>query len=321
MRLIEDLLNISQIISGKFRIRCEWVDPIKIVSEAVENARSSAEAKGLDLRLEIRSGAGGLIFADPARLQQIMWNLLTNSVKFTSRGSIVTRVDRVGDRLQIEVEDTGEGISVDYLPHVFERFSQADSSTTRRYGGLGLGLSLVRQLVELQGGMVAARSDGLGRGSTFRITLPAPEAKGAVWSAKPPAASAPDSILAGVRILLVEDEQDAREMIAHALRGFGATVDQAASAAEALDKFAAAAPDVLVADIGMPIVDGYELMLRLRTKTPKLPPALALTAYASNSDIERALSAGFQAHAAKPVQLQSLVNTVADLAGRASRAS
>ena len=316
-QLVDDLLNLSQIVTGKLQIRREIIDPFQLIKTTMETVIPSADAKQISLRLE-KDVQLPAISADPARLQQIVWNLLSNAVKFTPKGgSIVVALRQLRTELQISVSDTGEGISPEFLPQVFNRFSQEDASTTRRHGGLGLGLALVRQLIELHGGTVTVESAGLNKGSTFAVTLPLPGVP-----AKFPEAETPHvpigGALEGVKVLLVEDEADTREMIAYGLQQFGASVAQASSAAEALHEFASAAPDILVSDIGMTGMDGYQLLERIQSQTPQPPPAVALTAYATLADKERALRSGFQAHLSKPIALSELVSVVAGLLKRAS---
>jgi len=318
-QLIDDLLNLSQIITGKLQISREMVDVLQLVRTTVETIRPSADVKHITLQLESEV-ATATLSADPARLQQIVWNLLSNAVKFTSQGGNVSvAVRQVGDGLQIVVADTGEGISPQFLPQVFDRFSQADASTTRRHGGLGLGLALVRQLVELHGGTIVAHSAGINKGSTFTVTLPlAGEAPRSADAGTPPAHKPVGAALEGVKVLLVEDEADTREMIAYGLQQFGASVAQASSAAEALREFVTSTPDILVSDIGMPDTDGYQLLALIQGQTSQPPPAVALTAYATPADRERALRSGFQAHVNKPVELPQLVSVLAGLLKRAS---
>ena len=268
--------------------------------------------------------------ADQERLQQIVWNLLSNAVKFTPAGGEVriSAAAKEGASVSIRVEDTGKGIAAELLPYVFDRFRQGDTSTTKRHGGLGLGLAIVRHLVELHGGTVSARSAGEGRGAVFEIVLPiaalsprtpTPE------EVSPPSelVSRPRAVtaesLAGVHVLVVDDEADARELLAAALQEAGAFVTAAASVAEALAVVATTAISVVVSDVGMPVEDGYTFLRRLRAEAPvalRQIPALALTAYARAEDRQRATSAGFQEHAAKPIDPDVLVSTVAALVGR-----
>ena len=316
-QLVDDLLNLSQIVTGKLQIRREIIDPFQLIKTTMETVIPSADAKQISLRLE-KDVQLPAISADPARLQQIVWNLLSNAVKFTPKGgSIVVALRQLRTELQISVSDTGEGISPEFLPHVFNRFSQEDASTTRRHGGLGLGLALVRQLIELHGGTVTVESAGLNKGSTFAVTLPLPGVPAQFPEAETPHVPI-GGALEGVKVLLVEDEADTREMIAYGLQQFGASVAQASSAAEALHEFAMAAPDILVSDIGMTGMDGYQLLESIQSQTPQPPPAVALTAYATLADKERALRSGFQAHLSKPIALSELVSVVAGLVKRAS---
>lgn len=325
-QIIEDLLDVSRIVTGKLRLDVRQVEPVSFIDAAVESVRPAAEAKGVRLSKALDTGPTALS-GDPARLQQIVWNLLTNAIKFTPRGGRVeTRLSRVESNLEITVSDTGAGIKPEFLPYVFDRFRQADSSTTRRHGGLGLGLSIVRHLVELHGGTVRADSAGEGEGSTFTVSLPvAPvvgrdasaEARGARSTAERGALAAdlPGEIV-GLKILVVDDEEDARELLRAMLGGYGAQVLVAATAQEALNIAARSRPDVLVSDIGMPDVDGFELIRRVR----ELPaesgggvPAIALTAYARAEDRLRVLRSGYQMHVAKPVEMAELLTVIASL--------
>ena len=317
IQLIDDLLNVSQIIAGKLQIRREMIDPLDVVKRAIETARPSAEAKDIVLHLESPSTVPP-ISADPARLQQITWNLLSNAVKFTSKGGrIEVRVQQVRSDLEIVVADNGQGISAEFLPQVFNRFSQADSSTTRSHGGLGLGLALVRQLMELHGGTVSAQSGGLGQGSAFTISFPLPAVIERFPEERTPGKDRETRLrLHGIRVLVVEDEPDTREMISLALQRFGASVGQAGSASEALRQFVDAPPNIVISDIGIRDMDGYELLSVLRRRMADPPPAIALTAYATPADRKRALDYGFQAHMTKPIELSQLISTIADLLGR-----
>jgi CheY-like chemotaxis protein/anti-sigma regulatory factor (Ser/Thr protein kinase) len=259
------------------------------------------------------------VLVDPDRLQQVLWNLLSNAIKFTPKGGHVTvTAARRESAVRFTVSDTGVGIKPEFLPHVFERFRQAESSTTRAYGGLGLGLAIVRHLVELHGGTVAVHSEGEGRGTTFTVRLPA--------AATRPAEHAPAAIstrpagqsLAGLHLLVVDDEADAREVMRFMLERAGAKVRTADSAALALDAIREEAPDLLISDVGMPVEDGYVLLRRLRAMEEgqsRHLPAVALTAYATDEDTRRALQAGFDAHLSKPVEPPRLMEVLAGLAG------
>ena len=332
-QIIEDLLDMSGIISGKVRLDVQRVDLAALLREAVDTSKPSADAKGIRLTAVLDPLAGP-VSGDPARLHQVMWNLLNNAVKFTpKRGRVQVVLERVNSHVEVSVIDTGEGIRPEFLPYVFDRFRQADGSTTRRHGGLGLGLSIVKQLVELHGGTVLAKSPGVGKGATFTVTLPLtpvhadPEPD--VERRHPQAASgeyhADDDAcvkLSGVRVLVVDDEPDARALLKRLLENCEAVVTTAASASEALEALRRAKPDVVISDIGMPGEDGYALIRMIRA----LPldeggdvPAVALTAYARSEDRTRALLSGFQSHVAKPVEPTELVATVASLARRSGR--
>ncbi len=326
-QLIDDLLDISRVVSGKLRLEVGPLDLEAVVREAVESIRPAAEAKGV--ALDLQAGLGAAVTGDADRLQQVAWNLLSNAVKFTPRGGRVgVRVDCADASARLAVTDSGQGIAPEFLPHVFERFRQADGSSSRRHGGLGLGLALVRSLVELHGGSVEAFSEGEGRGSTFTIGLPARVGREPTGPPAPrpsrgePAPESPELSRAprldGLSVLVVDNEPDARDLVAAALRLHGARVVTAASADEALAALERESPDVLVSDIGMPDTDGYELVRRVRA----LPAgrgavrAAALTAYDRGGDRERALAAGFDAHIGKPVEPAVLAAAVARLAGR-----
>ncbi len=325
-QLIEDLLDTSRIISGKLRLERKPVDVADVVRAAVESVMPAANARQI-LVVKRLDRFAGRVLADPARLQQVVWNLLTNAVKFTPIGGEVTvTLARRSSLVEITVRDTGVGIASEFLPMVFERFRQADSSSSRRYGGLGIGLTLVKQLVELHAGSVRVHSDGEGRGATFTVTLPLyepevgeelrPRDTGGPSTARP----ADDAALEGIRVLYVDDDRDARELSEKILADRDADVTLATSADEALTVLRTRRPHVLISDIGLPEVDGYELIRRVRA----LPadeggriPAAALTAFARPEDRQKALRAGYQSHIAKPVVPEELVALVARLAGRA----
>ncbi len=320
-QLIEDLLDMSRIESGKMSLDLQRVDLAPIVHTGIESVRPAAEAKGIRLTSAC-SNVNGTVMADRDRLQQILWNLLTNAVKFTPRrGHIHVVLRRVDSQAEISVCDNGQGIAPEFLGQVFDRFRQADASTTRRQGGLGLGLSIVKNLTELHGGTVRVSSDGIGRGATFIISLPlhairsegGPEEESLRSLQDDEAVEKTD--LSGVKVLIVDDEQDSVEIVRRVLERSGANVSAATSMQEALDNFTSFAPHVVLSDIGMPHHDGYELISRLR----RLPggrsvPAVALTALARNEDRARALRAGFQMHVAKPVDFAELLTVVQNLA-------
>ncbi len=326
-QLVDDLLDVSRVITGKLRIEVVPVNLGAVVEAAASVVRPVAAAKGVALEVKF-DAEDATVNGDPARLQQVIWNLLSNAVKFTPvGGSVEARVRRAGSQLEVAVSDTGQGIPTEFLPHVFERFRQADMGTTRRHSGLGLGLAIVRNLIELHGGSVAVESEGEGRGSTFTVRLPVravrDEGQPVACVELPPR---PDAFgppvttpsLEGVKVLVVDDEPDARRLLTELLSRRGAEVLTAASAAQALEMLQAWRPHVLLSDIGMPDGDGYELIRRVR----ELPeerggrtPAAALTAYAGPADRARALAEGYHLHVAKPVEPAELAAVVAGLAG------
>jgi CheY-like chemotaxis protein len=305
-RLIDELLDLSRIVTGKMLVDKKLHDVSAAVRGAIEVMQPAAQAASIALHAD-PGGAPAFVEGDVTRLQQVVWNLLSNAVKFTPAGGRV-EVSIVQDEhaVEIVVKDSGVGIDPEFLPHVFERFRQAEEGASRRYGGLGLGLSIVRHLTELHGGSVHAFSEGLGRGAEFRVRLP--RASESV-ARTPVRAEARPTSLAGVSVLLVDDDEQARNVIGTMLASFGASVTEAASAAEAVQHFADDPPDVLVSDIGMPGEDGYALIRRLRRAEWNVP-AVAVTAYADPRDRDRALDAGFQAHLAKPVEPHELAATV-----------
>ncbi|HEY4588649.1 MAG TPA: response regulator [Thermoanaerobaculia bacterium] len=321
-QLIADLLDVSRIITGKLRLDFKPVDLRRIIDAALDSVRPAADAKGIQLEVSIAPLASPVL-GDADRLQQVIWNLLSNSIKFTSRGGRVdVRLREADANAVIQVSDTGIGIRPDFLPYVFDRFRQAEGSITRTHGGLGLGLSIVRHLIELHGGTAEVESEGEGKGATFTVRLPLraeltedPLDSTAVGHSL---FSKPD-LLSGVRVVVVEDEADTRELLVMALQQCGAEVAAYGSAPEALAALDRAVPDVLLSDIGMPVQDGYDLIHKLRARGPGRGgdvPAAALTAYARAEDRLRALEAGYQAHLTKPVDPSELISTVARLAGR-----
>lgn len=321
-QIIEDLLDMSRISSGKLSLDIQRVDLAATLANAVMAMRPAAVAKRI--RISMRTGQGPVIVAgDPMRLDQIFGNLLTNAVKFTPEGGTVeVGIDEGGDRVHATVADSGEGISAEALPHIFDRFKQVDSSTTRVHGGLGLGLSIARHLVEMQGGSIGARSDGEGRGAVFTVTLPLLRA--AVESPVGNPLGIQDlspeleRALAGISVLIVDDEPDARDLLQAVLTRAGADVALAASAEEALELIVSARFDVLVSDIVMPGADGHELLQTIRALEPPLQgvPAVALTAQAGRDQRRHALTSGFQAHLAKPVDASELLSVLAGLVRR-----
>jgi PAS domain S-box-containing protein len=323
-QIVEDVLDISRIVSGKLRLRIELVDIGRIVRDAVAGVRPAAQAKGVTIETVI-DDALQPIAADPDRLQQVLWNLLSNAVKFSGRGAYVSvHAAPIDEHVRIVVSDTGIGISPEFLPHLFERFRQADAGTTRERGGLGLGLAIARQLVELHGGNIDAASPGAGKGATFTVTLPASKEAHASRDTVEPREQEWESRIAvprleGIRVLAVDDDRDALRMVREILETTGAQVSTAASAAEALDALHQSEQDVLIADIGMPVMDGFDLIRHIRASP--LPSvrdvaAAALTAYARSEDSARATECGFQMHLAKPIDPAQLMAAVAALAGR-----
>ncbi|MEG4272168.1 MULTISPECIES: PAS domain S-box protein [unclassified Microcoleus] len=321
--LIEDLLDVSKILQGKLSLNIRPVDLALTVESAIETVNLAAAAKSIDIRTVLDPQIGQTL-GDSGRLQQVVWNLVSNAVKFTSAGGRVeVNLTRVGDRAQITVADTGIGIAREFLPYVFDYFRQKDGATTRKFGGLGLGLAIVRHLVELHGGTVAADSQGEGQGATFTVSLPlSPKVKGqenslAGFSER----STADEPLSGMRILVVDDEPDMRELISFLLEDAGAEVLSVAVPQEAIAALSNFQPDVLLSDIGMPGMDGYMLLRQVRSLEPErggLIPAIALTAYAGEFDRQQALQAGFHRHLAKPIEPDQLIKTIAALLSKNS---
>ena len=344
--LIEDILDVSRIITGKLRLNVRSIELFSVIEAGIDSVRSAAEAKEIQIE-SILDPSAGIILGDPERLQQVVWNLLSNAIKFTPKGGRVEvkleRVDQLAGWnvegsnqpanlqppnpcVQLRVSDTGKGINADFLPYVFDRFRQENSTTTRSYGGLGLGLAIVRHLVEMHGGTVHAESSGEGQGATFIVTLPLKvvPTQSSVPKLVSPTVGNQEPLnnscaLDGLQILVVDDEADARELLRTILKQYGAGVTAVASVGEAFEALRSLKPDLLVSDIGMPDEDGYALIRKLRAQEPegasKLP-AIALTAYAREEDRRLALEAGFHQHLSKPVEPAELLNVVAQLAGR-----
>ncbi|MBC7911793.1 MAG: CHASE domain-containing protein [Pyrinomonadaceae bacterium] len=324
-QIVDDILDVSRIVTGKMHMDVQQIDLNALIESAINAVRPAAEAK--EIKIEKRLEAGShLISGDANRLQQVFWNLFSNAVKFTTRGGLVgIQMQRVEAHVEIKVTDTGQGIGKEFLPYVFDRFRQADSSTTRRHGGLGLGLAIVRHLVEMHGGTVEAASEGEGMGATFTLTLPI-AAREAIDDREAQQASLAQqkssAPLKGLHILVVDDEPDAREMLRAMLERDEAKVTTAASAHEALEVIEAERPDVLISDIGMPIADGYDLLRELRRVDKargKHLPAIALTAYAREEDRERSLAEGFEAFFSKPTEPAELIKTVAQVAAQVEK--
>ena len=316
-QLIEDLLDISRIITGKLRLELRAVSVGAILEAAIDSVRPAADAKRIRLESDV-DGAPG-IMCDPARMQQVVWNLLSNAIKFTpEQGQVSLTASRSNGTVVIQVTDTGVGIAPEFLPYVFDRFRQQDAATTRAHGGLGLGLSIVRHLVELHGGTVEARSEGIGHGAAFLLSVPvAPLRIAEASSVAAPADPCLDELpsLAGVRVLVVDNEPDARALVAAILESCGAEVRSTESVAEAMLEIERERPDVLLSDIAMPSEDGYALIRKVRALDRSVPAA-ALTAFATAADRARALLAGYQAHIPKPIEPSELTAVVATLAGR-----
>jgi signal transduction histidine kinase/DNA-binding response OmpR family regulator len=325
-QLIDDLLDVSRIITGKLQIEPRPVDLCTIIEAAIEAVRPAFETKGVRFET-VLDAAACLVPADANRLQQIFWNLFSNAIKFTpADGQVSVAVKRAGLRVQVSVSDSGIGITPEFLPYIFDRFRQADGSTTRVHGGLGLGLSIVKHLVQLHDGAVEVASEGKNQGATFTVSLPLASDASAKKTETAAAAeqgnglpAAFSKLLEGLRILVVDDEADSRDLVTAILTRCGGEVRCCETATEALETFRAWKPDLLVSDIGMPHEDGYSLIRKLRKLRLKLAreiPAIALTAYATDDDRERTLSAGFQMHVAKPIEPKALVRTIAGAAGR-----
>ena len=325
-QIVEDVLDVSRIVSGKLRLNVQAVELSQIVREAVETSQPAADARGIRLAV-IVDPRGTLVSGDPDRLRQVLWNLCSNAVKFSERGGRVeVRLERVNSHVEITVTDTGIGIEPAFLPHLFERFSQADAGANRVHSGLGLGLAISRHLVELQGGRISALSEGPGRGSTFRIELPVRGIEAAVTdeirvhpAASDPAAAWRVPRLDGIRILVVDDDRDALALSREILEVTGATVTTADSGQDALDKLGNGVADVLIADLGMPRMDGFELIARIRASGEtaiREIPAAALTAFARSEDRVRAMRSGFEVHLSKPIEPGELMAAAATLARR-----
>jgi signal transduction histidine kinase/CheY-like chemotaxis protein len=323
-QLIDDLLDMSRIISGTLRLDVQLVEPDKVVEAALGTVHPAAVAKKIDLRVDLERGES-MVLGDPGRLQQVMWNLLSNAVKFTpSGGTVQVMLGRDGGDVVIRVADSGIGIEPEFLPHVFDRFRQQDASITRRHGGLGLGLSIARQLVELHGGTIGVSSPGPQAGTTFTLRLPLAEPQAA---ARPPSEHAVSDAatrlgqgaLAGVKVLLVDDAPDTLDVLQQILAHSGAIIMAAPNAGMALALLERERPDVIVSDIGMPEVDGFELIRRIRRRSAGAGgaiPAIALTAFTRQDDRNRAMQAGFNDYLAKPVEPGSLVSHIAHAVGQ-----
>jgi signal transduction histidine kinase/ActR/RegA family two-component response regulator len=321
-QLIDDLLDVSRIVSGKLNLEVRPLDITSVTRAAINVVRPAADAKGISLDYWAEPGLGA-ISADSARLHQIIWNLLSNAVKFTPNGGkICIRVEQDGADARVTVKDTGQGIEPEFLPRVFDRFLQADSSTTRSFGGLGLGLAIVRHLVELHGGTVSAQSEGLNKGATFSATFPLLAERAEPFTMPHSETNGMENhSLDGLRVLLVDDEAEAREILSTVMTRTGAEVTACHSASEALATLLEWKPDVILSDIAMPDEDGYSFIGKVRSLPREKggeTPAAALSAYARDIDRRQALAAGYQMHIAKPIAATQLVTMVARLAGRDS---
>jgi PAS domain S-box-containing protein len=323
VQIVNDLLDMSRIISGKVHLEVQPVYLHEVVSNSIDGVRQSAVAKGIRIQPVLDSRLG-LVRGDPNRLQQVLWNLLSNAIKFTPKGGrIQVILERVGSHAEICVEDNGIGIKADFLPHVFDRFRQADPGTTRRYGGLGLGLSIVKNLVELHGGTVRVRSAGESQGTAFTLSLPISHVRTDERTGRAPQTSASDPLdtvelprLDKIRVLIVDDEGDGRAMIARILEDRGALAVCASNGEEALAALSREPFDLLLSDIGMPDMDGFELIRRVRgfDQARSAPlPAIAITAYARAEDRQRSLLAGFHMHLSKPIEARELIASIAGL--------
>lgn len=329
-QLIDDLLDVSRIITGKLRLDVRPVELTKIVEAVVESSRPAADVKKIKFEVTLDKSASH-VMGDATRLQQVFWNLFSNAVKFTPEGGRVeVRLERADSQAQFIVSDNGQGINPQFLPVIFDRFRQADGSTTRKHGGLGLGLAIAQHLVEMHGGTIKARSEGINKGATFTVMLPlvavndngeaGARISSSIKSDKKRVADC-SPVLDGLRILVVDDEDDTRDLILTVLKRCGAEVRGSESAAEALRAFKEWSPDLLVCDIGLPVEDGFSLLKKVRALDQQSGqiPAVALTAYASPEDRDRVLSAGFQMHVAKPVEPEELLTIIANIAGRSNK--
>ena len=327
-RLIDDLLDISRIRAGKLNLNIKEFDPAKVIADAIDSTRSLADSKSVTIETTILP-AVKRISADPIRFQQILWNLITNAIRFSPQGATIWNVlDRIespsGEQIRLQVRDNGIGIKSESIPLIFEAFTQLDGTSTRTSGGLGLGLTITRNLVEMHGGTIVAESDGEGKGTTFVVCIPAKSpARANVAETENEAEINASVDLHGLRVLVVEDEENSREVFSVMLRSLGAEVMASASARECLEVISEFRPDVLVSDIAMPLEDGYSLISKIRVLGNDLrqTPALALTANAGDEDVRRAHLAGFQTHLAKPVDANTLALAIARLAGRKASSS
>ena len=318
-KLVDDLLDVSRTVSGKLALDFQPTDLSTVLSASVDGFRPTAEAKKVALRSDLEPSGALRVLGDGARLQQAIWNLLANAVKFTpAGGSIHVRAWSEAGRARVEVRDTGEGISPDFLPHVFDRFRQQNASTTRVHGGLGLGLAIVRYVVELHGGTVAVQSDGPGKGACFHVDLPLAHAVKGAAEASSSGEEADLSVLQGARILLVDDQPDTREMVALALEDLGVEVHTSESVSAALQRLTRLEPTLVVTDIGMPEEDGFSLLRRLREQRLSVP-VVALTAFSDASHRDRGVSMGFAGYITKPIGPDELARELSKVMARLGR--
>jgi CheY-like chemotaxis protein len=328
-QIVEDVLDVSRIVAGKIRLDVQPVELPLVVHNAIATVQPASDAKGIRIQTIVDPRVGP-VSGDPGRLQQVVWNLLSNAVKFTPKnGRVQVRVERVNSHIEIVVSDTGAGIGPDFLPYVFDRFRQADGTLTRKAGGLGLGLSIVRHIIEMHGGSVEAASDGEGQGATFRVRLPLMIVHTTSIDAKREHPRTETTVpltglanLAGVRVMAVDDEADALGLLRVVLEAAGAEVSTFSSATTALEHIGDLKPDALVVDLGMPGIDGFEFITRLRESPDREIrdiPAAALTAFARSEDRTKALRSGFEMHLAKPVDPGELVASVATLVRRGAK--
>ena len=317
-QLIDDLLNVSRIVAGKLRIDMQPVYPALLVEEAIDSVLPAVKAKSMKLTRDLDASIGPMQI-DPPRFHQVIWNLLTNALKFTpNRGRIHISLKRISSSALLRISDSGEGIDPEFVPYVFDRFQQADASYARKHGGLGVGLTIVKYLVELHGGTVSAESTGIGKGSTFTVTLPIPALTSRTDAFEKQRSGNDKAALKDARILIVEDEADTREMLAHALKQRGAKPVGADSAKQAFRLLEKQGCDLVISDVGMPEVDGYMFIRKMRSmRSPaRKLPAIALTAYAGEEDRKLAMQAGFDAHVPKPVTLTELVRVIGKVIGQ-----
>jgi CheY-like chemotaxis protein/two-component sensor histidine kinase len=315
--LIEDLLDVSRILQGKLRLNVSPVNLTAIIQAAIETVHLAAAAKSIAIEATLDPEVGQ-VSGDATRLQQVLWNLLSNAVKFTPMGGrVAVQLEQAGNQVQITVSDTGKGILPNFLPYVFDYFRQEDGATTRKFGGLGLGLAIVRHLVELHGGTVQVASPGEGLGATFTVKLPLMPVQSAITDDRP--SSEPSLDLNGIQVLVIDDEIDSREFVAFVLEQAGARVTTATTAGEGFALLTQSQPDVLLSDIGMPDMDGYMLMQQVRMLPPEQGGtvlAIALTAYAGDFNQLQALQVGFQQHLTKPIEPDELIRVIANLTTR-----